>query len=203
MTHGKLAVFDFDGTLTKFDTTRLYVVLFMITFPIKSVRFLLHNRRHNQLSTSLLQYLLKGQPAEKISRIATVYRCIVARAINREVFARMSELRAQSDWTVLVATASPAFLVRPLVDGVPVVAPEYVVKNGLFTGETKNQRPYGLEKVKQVESFAAMTAIGKISVAYSDSLADAPLLDRAETAYLVRGKSIMPYSPAIRGNRSF
>lgn len=193
MTNNKLAVFDFDGTLTRFDTTRLYVVLFMMTFPIKSMRFLLHNGHHKQLSSSLLRYLLKEQAVEKVSCIATAYRRIVGCAMNGEVFARMSELRAQSDWTVLVATASPAFLVRPLLDGVSIIAPEYIVENGLFTGETANPQPYGLEKVRQVESFADMMKIRKISIAYSDSLADAPLLDKAETAYLVRGERVIPY----------
>lgn len=193
MKGGKLAVFDFDGTLVSFDTTRLYLALLALCSPLKTIFSLLKRRcKSEPLSSFLVQKILSNQSESKFSTVIAVYRFIVLKYMGGDALEALRFYSSQSDWNVLVATASPAFLVRPIMKGIPIIAHEYKISNGRFTGGEVAPRPLGAEKLSQVLSWAGREGIRGVSVVYSDSMADAPLLGAAREAYLVKnGKATL------------
>lgn len=86
---------------------------------------------------------------------------------------------------VVVASASPAFLLEPLCREweVPLLATEMELHTGRICG--RNCR--GKEKLRRLETWMTPEQDWKIHAAYSDSLkADGPLLRLAAHPYLVR-----------------
>lgn len=90
--------------------------------------------------------------------------------------------RKQQKQDDIIISASPTFLLKPVCSSIGVqylIASEVDPKTGIFTGE--NCR--GQEKVKRL---AAVYHITHIDSLYSDSRSDLPLVNIADTAFLVR-----------------
>ncbi len=89
----------------------------------------------------------------------------------------------------LIASASPEFLLRPVLESLGVtnvVASRVDPKTGAFAGPNC----WGGEKLRQLEALGLAEQIGDF---YSDSLSDAPLARVARRAFLVTGDSVAPW----------
>lgn len=96
------------------------------------------------------------------------------------------ELHKSSD---VVISASFSFIVEPLckkLDINNVIATNYDVKTGSIIG--KNCK--GEEKIRR---FNELYKDSIVEFAYSDSLSDIPMFNRAKKAYIVKGYKLIPY----------
>lgn len=100
--------------------------------------------------------------------------------------------RKRSDDVII--SASPDFLLRPLVEGVlgaRLIASPVDPHTGRFTG--RNCR--GVEKARRFAQEFPEADVAEIVIEefYSDSVSDAPLARKARRAFLVRRGEIMPW----------
>jgi len=196
MQNKALIVFDFDGTLVKFDTTRLYVFLFSLRFPIKSFIFIYKKKlkyKTGQLSSELLRYILIGKNINSISIIIRLYKFIVTSALNNKLIKEMNRYSSNENYKIIIASASPEFLIKAVFKNIDIIAHIYEIKNGIFTGNNINKRPFKEEKLNQVIEYMKLHCIKKIYASYSDSLNDIYLLNAAENAYYIKNNKIYLY----------
>ncbi len=89
----------------------------------------------------------------------------------------------------VVISASPEFLLAPICERLGVkklIASRVNKKTGKYDGENCRDT----EKVKRLHEWYADARINDF---YSDSLADAPLAELAENAYIVKGDKLIPW----------
>jgi phosphoserine phosphatase len=98
-------------------------------------------------------------------------------------------IKARQDSDVVIS-ASPEFLLRPVCDSLNIknLIASRVDKN---TGRYSGENCWGAEKLRRLREEMGNASVREF---YSDSLSDAPLAEIAETAYIVRGENIIPWT---------
>jgi HAD superfamily phosphoserine phosphatase-like hydrolase len=101
----------------------------------------------------------------------------------------------QKQSSVVIVSASPEFLLKPVCDrlGVKLIASRVDKKTGIFIG----RNCHGEEKAMRLEMEIVSLDVTSF---YSDSLADAPLAEKTDNAFIVRGDKIIPwkeYKPSL------
>jgi HAD superfamily phosphoserine phosphatase-like hydrolase len=187
----KIVVFDFDGTITKYDTTRIYLFLLFLRFPVQSLFLFLKQRVYAEsFSSFFLTNILRKKKANVLNKVIKVYRIICRKIINEKILSLLKVYLDKRDYLVIIATASPSVFVQSILSEIPLIAYNLEIVNGIFTGKEKNKRPLGEEKFFQVKEFMINNDIMILDSVYSDSETDLPLLSAAQNAYLVNGNSI-------------
>jgi phosphoserine phosphatase len=189
-----LAVFDFDGTLIRFDGLRLILLLCAITMPLKLFWILAKKGLGRKIagrtrSEDLLVRLLKGRSEGSVATVLAPYR-FLCRIFRRLSVWEMLEKRKAIGLIPIIATASPAFAVRWSVDDLPVIGHDFEILNSVFSGIARNRQPYGEEKRRQVEAYAA-TQGRVIEESFSDSMSDAPLFRISCVAYKIGSNGVV------------
>jgi len=117
--------------------------------------------------------------AKAEARAEALFASFVEPRIFAEAKMRIKKHKARDDRIVLV-TASPLFIVRPLADLLKVddvIAVKLQKRNGRFTGRLKTSARNGKIRAQIVRSYAAEHGIDlSKSFAYADSLGDRHLL---------------------------
>lgn len=186
----KFAFFDFDGTLTTGDSFMpfLKALVGQKNYYLKIIL----------LMPTLMGYLL-GWVKNDVAKVKVLSAFLKNKTVNEiELFAQqhsfdlrpegMKALRdcQQSGYICILVSASPALFLRAWAkqNGFQtVIATELETINGQFTGLLAGENCFGMEKVKRIETLFGKNC-WKNSVAYSDSKADLPMLNQAESAFL-------------------
>jgi len=96
----------------------------------------------------------------------------------------------QKEDTDVIISASPEFLLEPLVCGylgVSLIASRFDVSKGKYIG----RNCFGEEKVVRLnEKYPG----GVIETFYSDSVSDSPLAEKARQSFIVKGHKIIPWN---------
>jgi phosphatidylglycerophosphatase C len=94
---------------------------------------------------------------------------------------------SQKQSSDVIVSASPEFMLKPVCDqlGVTLIASVVDARTGHSATNC-----YGAEKVRR---FRALYPTAKVSAFYSDSRSDQPLADEAERAFLVVGRTVIPW----------
>jgi len=96
---------------------------------------------------------------------------------------------SQKDDSDVIISASPEFLLEPLVCGylgVALIASRIDTSTGKYTGKNC----FGEEKVTRLYKMYPDCIIENF---YSDSLSDAPLAEKAQQSFIVKGQNIVPW----------
>ena len=189
-----VAVFDFDGTLTRTDSVKLLVLALLVTAPWR-LRALLSivlgawraRAGVRDKKNEIVGCLLRGRTARRRGASVLLY------ALGTRVFARRSVWRllhghvARND-VVIIATASPACAVPPLFRGQPieVLGTEFATVGDAYTGALASPECRGEEKLRRVTTALRDRGVTGVDVAYSDSRADEPLMRYADRAIWVK-----------------
>lgn len=190
-------LFDFDGTLTKRDTTRLYVLAFATRFPLRTLMALPHilalkrsgpdPESIQAAKFALLGKLRSGFTANQL-RKAHVKFARRAAALRRKVAWTAMREHARTGRRVLVVTASARDAVELVFEreGVEVIGTEFALADGRFTGELDGIACYGEGKRTILERWAVERG-GKVEFvdAWSDSLEDLPMMGMAQSRHWV------------------
>jgi len=189
-----LAVFDFDGTLTRRDS--LLPFLWKVAGPKEFIwnatvllptllRYALGTLENGPAKERVLGQFLAGTPVEKIGAVAKSFAAkTIPSLLDPEAMRRLRWHQKQGHTTVL-ASASLELYVRPWAEAEgfdEAVGTRLETEGGVFTGEFATPNCHGPEKPRRLE--AAGFDLGSVTVyAYSNSRGDRELLDMADHAF--------------------
>ncbi len=185
-----LALFDFDGTITRKDSFLLFIrytsgeLRFgagcLVLFP-RIVAFLLKRYSNQRLKEDFLRFFFQGTEVQELERQARAFTAeLLPRIVRPLALERLREHQQAGDKVVLVS-ATPALILQPWCDrnGIDLLATELQIRNGRLTGSINGRNCRGQEKVRRI---LGRYALGEYSAvyAYGDSAGDLPMLDLAD-----------------------
>lgn len=187
----KIAVFDFDGTLTRTDTIKFLLASLLLWRPLKiSVLCLFFSRLFwgkidiQQFKSIAIGLLIQNKTPVQVNAMMGIYRNLAARYFRLPTTQQFSALEGQG-YRMVIATASPDFAVKSVYAGrsVEVIGTQYAVQAGKYTGKLWGKVCLGQEKARRLVEHLGTTQ--RIEIAFSDGGSDTPLLEMAQKAFLV------------------
>lgn len=189
----KLALFDFDGTLTSNDTlieflkfyvgdSRFYFGMtllspFLMAYKLKVMKNWVAKEK-------VLTYFLKGEPIGTfLSRGKEFALTKVPDMIKQEAQERLDWHKAQ-DHRVIVVSASAAGWIEAWTEkeGIELISTILELKEGNLTGKIKGKNCYGPEKEKRIREILNPSDYSQI-YAYGDSRGDREMLALASDPF--------------------
>ena len=202
-----LAVFDFDGTLTRRDTFRMFLVTCaggrgaiaraFARSPLMTLRGLRGGAARNRAKERMLVRVLGGRTGEEVDAVAaTLARRILDAELRPDTVARL-RWHKQEGHEVVVVSASFDRYVRAVSEalGVDVVfATGWELDGrGRLTGRMDGPNVRGPQKAALLRDYLA--GADRLVYAYGDSAGDRELLAMADVAVLVGAGPIPPAPP--------
>jgi phosphatidylglycerophosphatase C len=189
--HGKqrLALFDFDGTITSRDTLEAfirfyrgspgYVAGLIALFPVLSA-YKLGILPNWKAKEKLMTWFFRGENVTTFdARCEQFAREIVPRLVRPEA---LREIRQHQDnnTVVCVVSASAENWVKPWCreQGIQCLATRLEEKSGILTGKFEGQNCHGDEKVHRIKTAFEIDHFSEI-IAYGDSSGDRQMLELA------------------------
>lgn len=195
----RIAVFDFDGTLTTNDTFVQFAIFArgwwrtMSVFLFYSPLIVLMKLRicnNGWLKQHIFSTLFKGMSAEQFKKLGSDFSIQIDSFINTNTFDRLHQHQCDGE-SVVVATASIDEWVRPWCESNNiqlVVATQVEVKNDILTGRFSTPNCYGHEKVSRLKDILGDLSHYHIT-AYGDSRGDREMMAIADSIPLSNRKS--------------
>lgn len=189
----RFALFDFDGTLTRTDTTRYLVLELLKLRPWLVIHSpaLVWARLFG--SAEALQYaknrcighLLSGLAPDQVDRVAGRFGNRVAPLLRASVLEQARADQA-AGIQVIVVTASPEFAVAPIFahEGFWCVGTRYQMASEVYGGQLEGRPCYGEGKIPALRT-RGVAEDDRIVSAWSDSLSDLPMMLLADVRHWV------------------
>jgi HAD superfamily hydrolase (TIGR01490 family) len=177
-----LAVFDFDGTITRKDTfidflsfsfgrKRLYFTLLKYCFQgIAYAIGIYPNYKYKEL---IFSAFFKGKTEDFAHRLGEQYaRMRIPEICYPQALERIS-FHSNQGHDLILLTASPAFWIQAWSDslGFDIIPTKFGLKNGVFTGKIDGKNCYGREKILRLREKYDISAYAQ-SYGYGDSKSD-------------------------------
>lgn len=188
-----IALFDFDGTITKKDTLFDFVIFAVgyKTFIIKLISLapllILYTLKiipNWYAKEKLLAAYFKGWELKNFDTIAHKYaQERIPQIMKKEAIKAIEKHKANGD-LIVVVTASCQNWVKPWCDEYKIdcIATRLEIKNGKLTGRFDGKNCYGKEKVNRINEKYNLGNYKKI-YAYGDSKGDREMLELADEKY--------------------
>lgn len=189
-----VAVFDFDGTLTRRDS--LLPFLWHVAGPARFVwnalvllptliRYAVGTLENGPAKERVLGQFLAGKPTSEIQAIAESFAAErVPSLLDPEAVRRLRWHQEQGHTTVLV-TASPELYAQPWAEAEgfdEVIGTRLETKDGVFTGQFSTPNCHGPEKTRRLEAEGPDLREATI-YAYGNSRGDRELLGMADQGF--------------------
>lgn len=186
-----VVLLDFDGTITRRDTTKMFVFRLLQAFPWRVFRVLGplcrlaiggSEQQTQRAKVRCLGGLLRELSEEQVQPVLLRFHRDALALIRPELALLMRE-RAESGQQVLVVTASAEGAVREALRDfqVTVLGMRFDVRQGRFTGAVGDEGCYGAAKVLRIHAWSkAQPTRPHFVEAWSDSLSDLPMMKLAK-----------------------
>lgn len=186
-----VALFDFDGTIVRRDSTRTLVKALARLRPWRAVtaaplavklKLAPSEADLQRAKCALIGGLVRGLDEPRL-RPAVECAAEFMRADRRPEVVDALRARAASGQRVLVVSASPGFFLRVALADLPVevVATEFTMEGGRHTGAVMGAVCFGAAKVPAISAHAEPGAV--IEEAWTDSLQDLPMMRLARRRF--------------------
>jgi HAD superfamily phosphoserine phosphatase-like hydrolase len=183
----KCILMDFDGTLTRRDSTRDLILAFLHERPwllvptIPLLRRMVFARTAEALQTAknrCLGRLSRGLPPAGMRRVLARFEAAVSDLLRPELV----DLLKNKDIPVVIVTASPDFAVRFLFQTHPVtvIGTRFKCQDEVHTGEIVSPPCYGQHKPFWINLWRAEQGEVRFVQAWSDSTTDMSMMMLAE-----------------------
>lgn len=188
----RIAVFDFDGTITRKDTliefirfakgyTSLYLGLFL-HLPVLAL-MKLHVCDNGKTKERVFSWFFKGTGLEHFNKLGQqFYNTQADKLLYSRAVQAIKDHKRKGD-KVVVLSASLENWVRPFANALQadvLLGTQAEVENGILTGMFATKNCYGQEKVKRLKKWLQTNAITDgFVIAYGDSRGDKELLEFA------------------------
>ena len=189
----KLALFDFDGTITTDDS-----LIKFIRFVVGDAKFiwgmalltpmltayklkLIPNYKAKQM---MLSYFFKGMSEEKFMQVAKEYSLKRIDTILRPKAMEKIAWHKEQGHKVVIVSASMECWLKPWCNenNLDLIATKLEIKNGIVTGNFLSKNCYGIEKANSVNEVYDLNDYDHI-YAYGDSRGDKELLALADESF--------------------
>jgi phosphatidylglycerophosphatase C len=191
-TFRRAVAFDFDGTLTRGDTSKWLVAALVCARPQRAcsvaailLRVFLGRISPQEAKTSAVASLVKHRSEAAVQKAVSRFAWLVRKKLRPEVVTRLNGYLEEGDLTI-IATGSPSFAVRGALpdDRLHVIGTEFEVVRGRYTGGCPADC-YGEEKARRIRAFLESHGLASLKCAYTDHHSDLPMLLLAERKVLV------------------
>ncbi len=184
-----LALFDFDGTLTRKDSFPAFLTFMLgasgfakalIGASPSIIAWKCRRATNQQAKEALLSAALKGKSQNTIEQAGQEFaeRCL-AKLLRPQAEALLQKHRALEHETLLVS-ASPDAWMKPIAKqlGIKLISSRLAYKEGIFLGKLEGKNCYGQEKVERIKQEVSLDQYTRI-YAYGDSRGDKEMLKLA------------------------
>ena len=190
---GKLALFDFDGTITRTDTLfevikftcgKCRYYLGIISLTPYFILYFIHVIPNWRMKEIVLRKFFGGLPVELFeSRCKEFTKVILPKIIRPKALDILKKLK-ENQTEIMVVTASAENWVAPWCQelGIGCIATRLEIKDNFLTGKIKGRNCNGIEKVNRLKEVIDLSKYGEIE-AFGDSKGDLPMLKLATQAY--------------------
>lgn len=188
-----LALFDFDGTITRNDSMIEFIrfaagdfkflVGFTVLLPVL-ISYKLKLMSNHRAKEIVLCYFFKGWSEAKFEKMASEYSLNHIKKILRPEAVKKINWHRQNGHKVVVISASLECWLRPWCEAndLELIATKFEVKNGLITGRLLSKNCFGAEKVKRIKENFDLKKFDYI-YAYGDSKGDKKMLALANESF--------------------
>ena len=192
--HSIVAVFDFDGTLTRRDSLLPFLQMAagrwqfywgMLTKSPLLVGYALKLIPNWRAKEAVLAHFLSGRKEKRLYQVAHNFAVEeIPNLLRPEALQRLRWHQGQGHHTVLISASLEAYLLpwAQTMSFDQATGTQLEVQNGFLTGRILGKNCYGIEKVKRLKAL-----LGDLSqyciYAYGDSRGDRELLDAADSPY--------------------
>jgi HAD superfamily hydrolase (TIGR01490 family) len=181
-----LALFDFDGTLTRRDTLLDFLrfsygnrrfILGLVSVSPYIVSFKLGLYPNWRAKERLLSFFLKGQSKAFLALQAQRYVDAVGSGIFEENMLKRLRGHQDNGDVVMIVSASPEDWISLFAKqlGVSFVSTQLATEDGVLTGRIAGRNCYGAEKVVRIKERLDISVFEKV-FAYGDSRGDREML---------------------------
>lgn len=186
----EVLLLDFDGTMTRRDTTRILVFSLLRQRPWRVFRVfgpllrLALGGQEQQVQTAkdrCVGLLLAGLTDAQVAPALQTFKDGVS-PLLREALLQLVHARHAAGQTILVVTASAEDAVRYAISHLPVqvIGTPFKVHQGRYTGALEGRGCYGAAKVPRIRAWAdQQESPPRFVEAWSDSLSDWPMMQLA------------------------
>lgn len=189
----RIALFDFDGTVTSHDTMLVflrylrggpsYMFQMLLLVPVFAALKLglLSNHRAKEI---MLTRFIGGMEEQDLKLTCEGFtETVLPRIIRPAALARIRE-HQQQQAEVVVVSAAPAYWVQAWCasHGIRLIATRLEVKDGKLTGKIQGRNCHGEEKVARIREAYDLSRYSEIH-AYGDTEGDKPMLALAHHAH--------------------
>lgn len=185
-----LAIFDFDGTLTRGDSFYFFLKIirgkgfFVLSFLLQLPNLLLYKtklRTAQNAKQSVINKFLKGQPISSISEkieAHTPHLNYNPKAIDKLLW------HQNKGHHVVVVSASPTCFLEAFCQQyhVDLIATDLETNKGVFTGKLSSKNCNGIEKLNRLKKHYRLADFN-IIYAYGDTKGDLYMLNQAHYAF--------------------
>jgi len=177
----KIAIFDFDGTLTKGDTLISFLVycfgiwkvligLFFLSPFI--ISYLLKLYSNDLAKKRLLKYFFKNQSVDEIKKLAENFiNTNLEKYLRKNVIKRLKWHQNKGHTTILISASIDIYIrlwgLKYKFDFIECTGLEK--KNELYTGQILGKNCYGIEKVNRLNKLFGKNFFDKEIYGYGDS----------------------------------
>ncbi len=188
-----LALFDFDGTITKKDSLRDFIqyavgkpsyywgLLMLSPFLIAYVLKLIPN---DLAKEKMITYFFKGWEVTRFQGIADRYSIDeIERIVRVKAIAKIQWHQQQGHQVVIVSASMECWLKNwCLKNGLALIATQLKIENGRLNGTFLTKNCHGQEKVNRIGGQHDLSSYDEI-YAYGDSRGDMPMLELATHSF--------------------
>ena len=188
----RIAVFDFDGTITRKDTliefirfakgsTALYWGLLLHLPWLVLMKLRLYD--NGKTKERVFSWFFQGMPVEQFNDLGQAfYQAQADKLIYSEAKKKILEHKSQGD-IVVILSASIENWVQPFASALQaegLLGTQAEVQNGILTGKFATKNCYGQEKVNRLKTWLDANVKEQLYIiAYGDSRGDKELLEFA------------------------
>ena len=188
-----LAVFDFDGTLTRHDSFVPFLKFAfgkrafnrrLLRLALPSLRFVARRMSRDELKAQLIRTFLTGVKLEWLQQQAASYCAQSWPRLMRPSGLLAIEAELKSGAVVTLCSASPALVLQPFAErlGINLIGTELEVVDGVLTGHISGDNCRCANKVLRLEAVYGSLLQYRIR-AWGDTRGDHELLAAAEDAH--------------------
>lgn len=199
----KLAIFDFDGTLTTRDTT--FGFIFFYAGSVKAIFSLLcilpmvifaklGKVKMQTVKEKLFQIVLGGHAMHDVKIYGDLFSSHeIPLILHPVVYPEMKKLHEEG-FEILLLSASCSLWLEKWCERekIRLLCSELEVENGCYTGNLKGRNCYGEQKVVRLREVYDLNRISEI-VAYGNHHSDSYYMKLAHKSFMVNGRNILPY----------
>ena len=199
-----VAVFDFDGTLTRRDSMfpfllwavgRLRFWWGMLVLSPMLLRYALRLIPNWRAKEAMLSYFFANWPEERLYKLGQRFAVqVIPQLLRPEALRRLRWHQEQGHQLVVLSASLEAYLL-PWGEQMgfdQVISTRLEVQSGIVTGRILGKNCYGIEKVERLKAYLGDLS-GYCLYAYGDSLGDRELLNIANYPYYRTFDRVSPF----------